>query len=750
MKKAQRILLILTLSVFILLAGSTGTFLLLTSGVSIDRSKLVSSESNLILYDKYGTEIKELSATNRRTNTPIANLPSYTPQAFLSIEDKGFYSHAGINAKRMIKATLENLKSRSFSQGASTITQQLIKNTHLSSEKTLIRKLKEIRLAFQLEREYEKDEILECYLNTVYFGHSAFGISDASDFYFGKKPEELTLSESALLAGLLQSPNRYSPFLHPDRCKQRRDLVLSEMKRDGMISEEEWRKAKEEELPSEKHSKKQSAYLELVLEELEEMTQKKGIEVHSLKVYTNLDPDLQAKIETKTESDVTIAVVSHEKNALEAYYSTVGNIKRLPGSVIKPLLVYAPSIEEGMISPATPILDERTSFGNYQPQNYNGEYRGYISAREALAVSANVPAVKLLNDLTVEKGVGYLKKMGLIPEEEDKALSLALGGMKHGFTLKELVDGYSVFRAEGNYIQSHVIDRITDLKGHNLCQTEYKKKRVFSEGTASLLNDMLKTTVSEGTAKKLKKLPYPVYAKTGTVGTGNGNTDAYTIAYTGEHTVGIWLGYADYSTFSETGGGKACQIAGNVLQTLYPSKAPKDVAKSEQIKRIMLDRVAYRTEHKLLLADPNAPPEEKITEVFLKDQVPKKTSSYFSKPRIPKPTIEYKDGKVNIKLCDAEYYTFTIEKASKAGNTILYNKIQSSEVSDSDLKPGETYLYTVIPCYQDYKGEKITLPKVSIPPLSSQKTTSPSTTTVPTQPIPTEEPDILKKDWWNL
>ena len=219
MKVLRKILLIFFLLFSVGLISGLSYYFAVTHSVSLQPEKLVLDEKNIVIYDENG-EIASVTATVKQT-TPLSEIPQKTWRAFIDTEDKRFFTHNGFDIRRIIKATLTNLKAGSFKQGASTISQQLIKNTHLSQEKTVKRKLKEWKLTRELERKYSKNEILEKYLNVIYFGHNCFGISSASEFYFGKSPSELDLADSAILAGLVKSPNNYSPFKNPEKCVQR-------------------------------------------------------------------------------------------------------------------------------------------------------------------------------------------------------------------------------------------------------------------------------------------------------------------------------------------------------------------------------------------------------------------------------------------------------------------------------------------------------------------------------------------------
>ena len=268
MKRALKIVGVAAALFALLLLALTLYYLGVTAGVRLDAKKLTMPTACIRLYDTHDDEIPAAISVSTTTHA----LPSYVKEAFVAVEDKRFYEHHGIDMHRMLGALWHNLKSFSFREGASTISQQLIKNTHLSSEKTIVRKLKEIRLARALEKKYSKDEILTLYLNSIYFGHSAFGIGQAAQFYFGKTAEELDIAESAMLAAIVRSPNRYSPFRDAERCLARRNLVLTLMQEQGLLSEEQATAAKEAPLPQKPAAETQhNAYLTLVLQELADL-----------------------------------------------------------------------------------------------------------------------------------------------------------------------------------------------------------------------------------------------------------------------------------------------------------------------------------------------------------------------------------------------------------------------------------------------------------------------------------------------
>lgn len=690
-------------------------YLGVTAGVRLDKDKLSSENTFLTLYDCNG---REMEADAIRASAGYSDIPRHVFQAFIAVEDKRFYLHHGIDLRRMAAAGWRNLTSFSFREGASTITQQLIKNTHLSSEKTINRKLKEIKLARILEKHYSKDEILTLYLNSIYFGHSAFGIESAARFYFGKNAAELAPAEGAMLAALIKSPNRYSPFRDAEACKQRRDLVLRLMLEQGYLDNAACEEARAVPLPTEPaHTEAQNAYAARVYEELAALfPDAKSGDWGSLKIYTYFDPALQETLEqTACDSDVCALVRDNRTHAVRALYATAGTPARLPASTIKPLLVYAPALEENLISPATPVLDARTDFGGYSPDDCNGASGTYMSVRHALAHSVNIPAVRILNELGAARAADYLSRMGLCVEEEDKTLALALGGMKHGFTLPALADGYATFANGGVYAQSTVIARVEDGAGVTLYEHSPISRRVFSDDVCALMNDMLQTAVSEGTAKKLRALSFPVCAKTGTAEGAEGNTDAYCIAYTRDHTVAVWMGNKDNSPVEATGGGLPANNVLRICKALYADGAPSSFETSDGVVKLRYDRTVYEKEHLLMRADPAAPPGADREELFRKCAQPTDISTFYSCPTIRTPSVSYENGCVRIVLCQTEYYDYEIKRENRGIITTIYNGKYKETICDNSVKDGETYVYTVCPKYREHSGITVTLPKISVP-----------------------------------
>lgn len=685
-----------------------------TANVRLDKSKLTPQDTFLALYDESGEEI-EASAIHASASS--SDIPEHVKNAFVAVEDKRFYAHKGVDFRRMLAAGWRNLTSFSFREGASTITQQLIKNTHLSSEKTINRKLKEIKLARLLEKKYSKDEILTLYLNSIYFGHSAFGIESAAHFYFGRSAAELLPADGAMLAALIKSPNRYSPFRDAEACRARRDLVLGLMREQGFLDETTYRSALNTPIPAAPaENGAANAYLARVYDELAELfPDAKSGDWGSLRIYTYYRPLLQAELEkTAADSDVCTLVRDNRKQALLALYATAGTPERLPASTIKPLAVYAPALEENLICPATPILDERTDFGGYCPDDYGGATGEYMSARYALAHSVNIPAVKILNELGLARAADYLEKMGLPTTADDLSLALALGGMRRGFTLPALADAYAVFANCGEYAPSATIMRVEDERGRTLYIHSPVQERVFSEDTAAIMNDMLQTAVSEGTAKKLRTLSFPISAKTGTAEGEKGNTDAYCVSYTRDHTVAVWLGNRDYTPVQATGGGLPANAALRVNKFLYRGGAPASFEPCDGVVKLRYDKTIYDEQHVILLSDPAAPAGTDREELFRKSAQPVRQSSFYSCPTIQTPSIFYQNGGIQIVLCQTEYYDYEVKRENRGKITTIYSGKYRKTICDNSVKAGERYVYTVIPKYGDHIGAPVSLPEIYI------------------------------------
>lgn len=739
MVKFLKIVGIVILSLIIIFAAMLFSFIIITQDAVLDKNKLLSTEQSIVIYDENGKEIATTSHSAKRKSVKLEDLQPHTINAFIASEDKTFYSHNGLNYKRILKALYKNIITHSFKEGASTISQQLVKNTHLSGDKTIKRKLNEIRLTKKLEKEYSKNQILEMYVNTIYFGHNCYGLQSAAEFYFDKKAEELTLDESAVLVGLLVSPNNYSPFKNPEKSIKRRNIVLKSMLNCGYITENQYNEAYRKAINTAKKIKisANSDYINAVFDELDNIDLNFYDLSAGCKIYTSLNPDLQKFVENLEYSCDNSVIITQNSGEVLAYKSTIGNTKRQPGSTIKPVAVYAPAIEEKIVSPFTKIADEKINYNGYSPENSDKQFHGYVTVTESLSKSYNVPAVKTLNSLTVAKSEKYLNKMNIELENGERNLSLALGGMEQGLTLKQITDCYTQFTNSGIYSPSRFVNKITTTDDRKVYEYKKPATRVFSDGTASLINQMLLQTTKSGTAKKLRNFNFDIASKTGTCGNDDGNTDAYSINYTSEHCIGVWLGDRQNKQLNVTGGNNCCELSKQIIERLYSSHEPKNLEVDKGTQCINIDAELYYENNRIELADSLSPKLNVLTVKTIQGNVPQKTSTRFSCPTISQPKISVINNSVIIELCQTKYYSYTINRQNSGNNEVIYDGKWNKTIEDYP-KEG-VYTYTIIPYYFDgktkYYGQKIVLPSIKI----TKESKNPQIII----------PDIVHKDWYN-
>lgn len=536
------------------------------------------------IYDADGKLVCKIGG-NGRLYADYSELKPETVNAFLSIEDSRFFEHGAVDVQRILKAAATDILSGSAKEGASTITQQLVKNTYLSPEKTIMRKIKEVRLARAVEKDMSKDEILGLYLNSLYFGNNIYGIETASRRYFGKTASEITVGESALLAAMINNPGKYDPISRPENAEKRRKLVLRRMLELGHLSDNDY---------------------ELACAPINPVSTRingnvffgyAAKETASDKIFTALDGNIQKIIEsalseTEGREFVSKVIVTDCKSgktvaAASNTFSDIAGLKRSPGSTIKPLICYAPALENKIITPITPLLDAQTDFGGYSPKNYPNKFHGWVTAENALSMSLNVPAVKLLDMNGMNKSKALCEKLGIEFSENDNGLALALGGMTNGVDLLPLCRAYSVIAAGG--------------------------KNIISKESAYLLSSMLMKCASSGTAKALNGLG--VAAKTGTVGTAEGNTDAYCIAYNGRYVVGVWCGTTEgYLPEGLTGGEMPTSICAEIFKNSALQCGA--VEKPNTIVTVEIDANELELNHRIVAASSATLPKDRISAEF--------------------------------------------------------------------------------------------------------------------------------------
>jgi len=648
-KKAKKISLIVVASIlallFIVASVFASIFFSISKSETFNQNKLINANMKIEVYGDDGNLLSDKSLFNSQYIS-LSKIPKETIDAFISIEDKTFYSHNGINPKRIVKAILNNISKGKASQGASTISQQLIKNTHLSSEKTYSRKIKEISLALEMEKKLSKDEILENYLNVIYYGNNIYGIENASQFYFSKSASELTLEEGATLAAIIKSPGFFDPIQHKERCLKRRNLVLFEMEKDGKISKEIAQKSRETDLVlkiNETFDRGQNTYSQGAIMEAEEILKMpaKQIAIGKYKIHTYFSKEKQDALKAAIDSeelgfDQAGISINNLTHGIEAFYGksayNVLKTKRQPGSTIKPLLVYAPALNENIISPATKILDEEININGYKPQNFEKTFRGHLSTREALSLSSNIPAVKILSYVGIPKAKRYATRLGIKFDENDNGYALALGGMTYGTNIKTLATAYTTFANNGKFYGAKFIKRIEDENGKTIYEAKFVPDEVFREDSNYLMVSMMETSATKGTSKRLASLPFQIAGKSGTVGVGATNSDAFSVALTTKDTVATWVGDLTGNNIGYLTGGKApTDMIKNYFKAIYKTETPKDFKVPSSITEVEIDALEYENNNIVQTANDFTPSRYKLTEVFSRFNLPKEKSTNFLK-----------------------------------------------------------------------------------------------------------------------
>ena len=712
------VLTVILLGLLIALSFYIGSIYSSASKIEIDSAKLSAPFTTIEVYDRDNKPIKEENTVNE-SYAEISTISEDTKNAFISIEDKEFYKHNGVNYKRIVKAMLSNLKAMKFKEGASTITQQLIKNSHLTSAKTFERKITEIALSTKLEKQFSKDEILEQYLNIIYFGNNCYGIEEASEYYFSKPAKELKLEESALLAGMIKSPSKYCPIKHPDNALKRRNLVLSEMEKDGVVSADEAVRAKSQPIKLEintEHKNKLNSYSQASIDEAEEILHlpAQQIALQGYKIYTyqneKLQNDLNDAIDSvNIESNFAGIVVDNLSHGVVAFRGD-GNYKildcpRQPGSCIKPVLVYGPALNEDIIYPCTQILDEKTDISGFAPKNVGGVYHGYVSARESLAKSINIPAVKILSYVGIDKAKQYAEEVGINFDEKDEGYCLALGGMTYGVNVLQLAGAYSTFANAGMYSAPKFISFITDKNGKIVYINKPQEKQVFRQDSSYLLTDMLKTCTESGTGKKLAELGMPLASKTGTVGKSGTkqNLDAWNVSYSPNLTCAVWLGNLDNSPIDYTGGNQPTQIVKNFYSK---NKESNDFERPDMIVEKKIDTTELEENHRVVLANDYMPERYTKAEMFSIFNLPKSYSDKFAVAKSPNVTSKVENNEAIMTFVANEYMTYEIYDNSKLVK-ILSGQNGKQSVSVPLTKEKQTFViksyYTLSPEIEDEK-----------------------------------------------
>lgn len=706
----------------------------------LDISKIIAVQQTGVIYDRYGEAVSALKGSEDRTVIALSTLPEHVKNAFIAAEDLRFYRHPGFDVVRIFGAVAANLRSRGYSEGASTITQQLVKLSHLSSEKTIARKLEEIYLALQLEAMYSKDEILEMYLNYVYFGRGAYGVEAAAQAYFGCGASELSAAQAAALAATIKAPSAYSPQQNPENNAKRRSYILSVMHENDMLTAEQLAQAQQEEItiiPAKTNEIRYGWYLDAVLDEAQAVLGVSGDTLlgSGYRIYTMLDQEYQQIADAQyaagkafpdaasdgekpqsamacidNESGAVLCIVGGREYTVQRGLNRATQLQRQPGSALKPLAVYAPAIESYGCTTATVLNDTPTTFaGNYTPRNSGNNYHGFVTVRQALKWSMNVACVSLLDRIGVAAGRDYLQKVGIPLSDADWGLSLALGSMTYGVSPVQLAAAYAPFGNGGTYYAPFFIRRVEDAQGHVIYAHTVQGQRVISEETAYLMNSLLQSVTAEGTGAKLSAAGTPVAGKTGTVNmTGGGNRDIWMAAYNAQISTAFWIGFDNPDASHKlaswvSGGDHTAALATAFFKAAYAGKSKPAFDTPDNIVWQTVDRASVEWLGEAMLATQITPKSYRYSEVFAADNKLVKQSTAWKAPASPSAFYVSHNEKGNPVLCitpaenallrvqrdcDGESLIIT-ELNGTAGKTLYY--------ADATAKLGVVYTYRVIP-----------------------------------------------------
>ncbi|WP_373895651.1 transglycosylase domain-containing protein [Virgibacillus sp. CBA3643] len=555
-----------------LIVGLTGFGTILIGGeLIVDEEDLI-LDATTVIETADGEVISELY-NEHRTLVSLDAIPEHVQHAFISIEDRRFYDHGGIDFRSVFRAVFKNILAMSKVEGASTITQQVGKNLFLTNDKTWTRKAKEAMAAINLERKFTKDDILELYLNEIYFGEGIYGVETASNYFFSKSVDDLTVAEGALLAGLAKAPNGYSPINHPEKALDRRNVVLSAMEDTEVISTDKRVQEQEKSLDLDVQEREVNpwvdSYVDLVMKEAAD---KHELSINELKrggyrIIVSMDEDAQHiayeqfqngdYFPGNTEGTQGAFVMMEQEtgkiiSAIGGRDYQIGDLNRVtvarqPGSIMKPIAVYGPAMMQDEYMPFSLIPDRQMDHDGYTVSNVDGNYDGMVTMFEALKKSKNTSAVWLLDQIGVDYSKEYLEQLGI--NIEDDGLSIALGGLSKGVAPIDLMESYGTFARNGSMIESYSIDRIYNRDDEMIVETSPSAREVFSPQVAWNMTEMLLDTVESGTAAH-GNYNKALAGKTGSTQhpfVDSETNDAWFVGYTPEYTTALWMGYDEAS-----------------------------------------------------------------------------------------------------------------------------------------------------------------------------------------------------------
>jgi penicillin-binding protein 1A len=562
------------------------------------------------LFDANQTLMAVVGSTHANLGVPLAQVPRQLIQAVLATEDVRFYENSGFDLRSFARSAWYDISHLSLAQGGSTITEELANNAFLNNnhQKSLTRKVQQLILSLELTHRYTKDEILDMYLNKIYFGSGAWGIGAASQTYFGVNPDRLTLPQAALLAGLPQSPSYYSPLVNPKAALARRNEVLGNMLHYKFLTPAQYNQAVQAGLelhPNLNQGRSDYPYAtDYVVQQLDRIIGADKVYKGGIKVYTTINPTVQAALQQAMQNQANFPASTKDKNGLlqpeagavfiDQHTGGIAAIDggrehitrmpfdravqayRQPGSSIKPFLDYGPAIEYDGLTPDSIVQDTPLTIGNYSPHNDPGQgYLGPVTLRYALANSVNVVAVRLLDMVTIPKAVQFAAQSGITIQNADRdGLAMALGGLSKGVTPLEMAGAYAAIANGGVYNQPFVIRKVVTDTGAYLYTHTPQNHTAMQPYTDWALTSMLQSVVQEGTGMEAAIPGWPVAGKTGTT---NGGKDLWFDGFTPVLTGAVWIGYDTPKAMPEGyGGSYAAPLWRQVMTAALAGQTPQD------------------------------------------------------------------------------------------------------------------------------------------------------------------------------
>jgi penicillin-binding protein 1A len=657
---------LLMMAIIIGLLGFLTVGVIAATSPKLDPKKLETPVSSKI-YDMNDEQVSIVSGEEKRIKVKINEVPEQVQNAFIATEDVRFRKHFGIDVRRIFGAALANVKEGFGAEGASTISQQVIKNTVLTDEKSLTRKIREAYLSIQLEQKYSKDQILEMYLNKIYFGQQSYGVATAAKTYFDKEIGALELHEAALLAGLPKAPSYYDPTIHPEEAEHRRNVVLNLMHQHGFITKEEAEQAKSISVAKsikkgvvKTETRPYDAYMKQVMDDVKKIEGMEDIDIFSagLKIYTNLDVHaqqvteqvLRAKLENEhktLQSGVAIvdtktgsirAIGSGRGDELSNYFSS--KIKRQPGSTIKPILDYGPAIENFQWSTAHILKDEPVKIGDTTINNFNDKNVGDITMRQALVESKNTTAVRTFEEVGADKATEFANNLGFKLNPETTYPSYAIGGFEGGTSPLTLAGSYAAFGNGGVYNVPTTIRKIEFPDGR-VIEVETNPKAVMKDYTAYMITDMLKDVMDRGTGQGANVSRLHLAGKTGTTNYSredrekygireNATKDAWMAGFTTSYSAAVWTGYTDIKDeegnvhFMEHEANYSKQIFKDIMSQLKHKNT--NFKKPKSVTEVVMEKGTGKR------ASEFTPDSEKVVELFVKGAALPEVSDQYEKP----------------------------------------------------------------------------------------------------------------------